>query len=335
MAQVCIGSEQSVAINMPFSVPQGSCAGPVLYNVYCSTLNQYIQEYNTDIKGYADDTLMSVSFKAGVHQEELQSINDLEECLMKTNEWMCHNRLKMNPDKSEFILFGNKQQLLKCVSTELSVNGSTIPAATEINFLGVCLDTELDMKKQILEVCNKTSKILYCIRKIRPFLTIETCKSLVVSLVISKLDYANSLYICLPESTIQPLQKIQNMAAKLCLNRKKFDSNTECFCILHWLPIKARVEFKVCVMIFKCLHSTAPGYLTELFQFKQYPRFTRQSLDSSKLDFKPTNRKTYGDRSIAVAGPVIWNKLPSHIRDCEDEKIFKKLLKTNLFTRYL
>ena len=76
---------------------------------------------------------------------------------------------------------------------------------------------------------------------IREYLYVDTCHTLVLGLVMSHLDYANSLYQGLPEVTLRKLQMVQNMAAKLVLNRDRLSSATEAKKELHWMPIRYRV----------------------------------------------------------------------------------------------
>jgi hypothetical protein len=71
--------------NLPFSVPQGSCAGPVLYNIYVSTLQQDIEQHGMELLGYADDQLTYKTFKAGNKEAENLTISSLEECLKNIN----------------------------------------------------------------------------------------------------------------------------------------------------------------------------------------------------------------------------------------------------------
>ena len=96
------------------------------------------------------------------------------------------------------------------------------------------------------------------------FLSRKTCEKLVISLVISHLDYANALLVGLSKLTLDQLQQIQNMEAKMVLNKKKYDSSTRCLEELHWIPIKYRIEIKVLTLVFKCLHNQVPSYLRDV-----------------------------------------------------------------------
>ena len=93
---------------MECGVPQGSCCGPVLLNVYVHTLDNYITDVNK--LGYADDHGLYTSFNANNRDEEHHSIAILE----NVTEWMAINKFKINNTKTEAILFGNLVKLKKC-----------------------------------------------------------------------------------------------------------------------------------------------------------------------------------------------------------------------------
>ena len=102
---------------------------------------------------------------------------------------------------------------------------------------------------------------IHRIRIIHSYLDKYTCESLVASLVTPHLDYGNGLLIWATDTVTGKYQRIQNIAAKLILNRAKTDSATKVHYELHWLLIKARIEYKIFLLVFKCLHNMAPKYL--------------------------------------------------------------------------
>ena len=114
-----------------------------------------------------------------------------------------------------------------------------------VKYLGVRIDCHLNLQHFIAIKCKTAMYSIIKIRNIRKSLTVEVAHTLVLGIVISHLDYANALYINLPDVDINKLQRIQNIAAKLVLGSCKYDSATECLHYLHWLPVRKRIQFKV------------------------------------------------------------------------------------------
>ena len=135
-----------------------------------------------------------------------------------------------------------------------------------------------------------------------------------MALVLSHLDYANSLLGGLLKTSIAKLQRIQNIAAKVVLNKGKYDSATSCLATLHWLPIKYRIEYKIITLVYRSLHNMAPPYLTRLVSYYTPKRRGLHSEeDTSKLEIPQTTKKTFAARSFSVLGPTLWNTLPSKL----------------------
>ena len=97
------------------------------------------------------------------------------------------------------------------------------------------------------------------------------------------------------------------------------------------LPVSYRCQFKILLIVFKCIHKLAPTYLCKRLTLK--PKRGLRSDNKLVLDIPLTELKlkTYGDRSFSIAGPTLWNKLPSDIRLSESLDIFKQKLKTHFF----
>ena len=148
------------------------------------------------------------------------------------------------------------------------------------------------------------------------------------------LDYVNSILIGLPKASIRQLQRVQNMTAKIVLQRNKFASSSKCLEELHWLPIQYQINFKVITLVFKCIHRLAPSYLEELIKIKRLRRQgLRSEQETRQLEVCRSTRHTFAARSFRVRGPTLWNQLPEHIKKIEYYLTFKKHLKTFYFRR--
>lgn len=122
---------------------------------------------------------------------------------------------------------------------------------------------------------------------------------------------------------------------QLILNRRKSDSSKQALYDLHWLPIKARIQFKILVYMYNCRVGNAPPYLSDLLIPKVQKRSLRSSSSSVDSYEVPFNKcKTFSDRSFSTIGPKLWNDLPLNIRQCSSVDSFKKHLKTHFFRDY-
>ena len=170
------------------------------------------------------------------------------------------------------------------------------------------------------------------IRRIRRFLDHKTLHTVVQALVISRLDTGNALLYGAKSKDLDRLQSLQHKAAKLIFYAARLDSPTPLMHNLHWLPVRDRIKFKLCLYIFKCLHESAPSYLTELLSYRTRSSgpITRSSMDTSLLNTHISKNRS-GDKSFYSAGPALWNCLPRTIREATSVATFKKSLKAHYY----
>ena len=155
----------SSKLALPFSVPQGSCASPVLFNLYISTLYQRLQDQGSgsEVIGYADDTSVYKSYPADIAGKESATVKGLEVDIELTKKWMAENRLKMNDTKTEYIVFGNNVQLAKCHHQGIRIGKENILKSNMIRLLGVHLDMQVSLKEHIKMKSAKAAYNLHTI----------------------------------------------------------------------------------------------------------------------------------------------------------------------------
>ena len=319
--------------DLTVSVPQGSCVGANIFNLYCSPLQDIVPD-GLQLSGFADDHSVRKTFKAGNTNEEIDTISKLESCLLSIKQWMDQARLKMNPSKTEFIYFGNTSQLHKCTTDSINVAGDLILRSDVIRYLGVWLNATLNFKLHITKKCKAAMANFIRIRGIHHLLTEEAASSLVLSLCVSHLG----LLQCCPiwstrHNHKQDAESSEYVCTCLVLRRTKWDSATACLAELHWLPIRQCITFKICVLTYKLLHRQGPRYLQVLLQYKHNinNRTLRSNLDQSLLLIPHTKCKTFASRSFSVVAPTLWNHLPRGLRESNTLLSFKHDLKTHLY----
>ena len=196
--KVSVHGEYSKEHQLPFSVPQGSVAGLVLYNAYASMLQEVVQPL-INLHGFADDHTITDSFRPDCNTEaEGNVIRSLEGCTTSIKWWMDENRLQMNNAKMDFILDGLRQQLMKCQSNNILGNGETIQWSSCIRYLGALADDRLSFTQHITNKCRTAVWNLQKLKVIRSVLTEYVCKTLAGALVMSHLDYANTILTDIP-----------------------------------------------------------------------------------------------------------------------------------------
>ena len=125
---------------------------------------------------------------------------------------------------------------------------------------GVIFDSHLDMHSHITSTSWSTMYHLQRISSIHRGAT----ETLIYAFISIRLDYCNSLLTGLPSCKLDCLQWVQNVAARILTFTRRCEHIRQVLYSLHWLPVSARIEFKVVTITFKCLHGMAPEYATEL-----------------------------------------------------------------------
>ena len=143
------------------------------------------------------------------------------------------------------------------------------------------------------------------LRTVRRALSKETSKLLVHALIISRLDYCNSVFNNVAAVHLHPLQSVLHAAARLVVQMKKYDYITaDIRDYLHWLPVNYRIYFKLCALMYKCLHRTASVYLSDMCTLisTNPTRSLLRSASSGDLIVPRTRTVTY---ALAVSLSVV------------------------------
>ena len=269
-----------------------------------------------------------------LHQP-IDCCNEIAECIESVERWMRSNRLKLNSDKTQFMWLGSKQQLAKIETECMQIGEHCIKFSTSAKNLGVTFDPELKMDLHVNNITRSCFFQLRQLRSIRRSLTMEATKTLVHSLVSSRVDYCNSIFYGATNAVLRRLQSVLNAAARLITNTRKFDHITPVLRDqLHWLPIRQRIIFKIATFVRNSLHGRGPIYLSRYCIPISVigARAHLRSAARGHLATPRTRTRRFGPRSFRVSGPAVWNSLPEDIANPElSLEHFKTGLKTHLF----
>ena len=238
---------------------KGSYSSTNLFTCYSSLIDNQINN-SIVLNGFADDH--------SIHK------TNLEETVKQIKCWMDTMHLKLNSDKTEYILFRSQAQPKKISPEPLNAHGNLIEIGKVVMYLGGFLDQQLNFKQHIKEKVKKKKTMTNLIKicAIEKYLTVQTFTMLVLRLYITNLNYANTILCGLPKSTLGKYQTIQNMC-QIHLNRNKYSSSSLALRELHWLPIEQRIKYKILTSTLKCITGTTyPEILTRAHQHKKNRR---------------------------------------------------------------
>jgi hypothetical protein len=178
------------------------------------------------VHAYADDTQLYLSFKPDGATNELDVICALQNCIKDIRTWMTVDKLKLNDGKTEFLIIGTAAQLKKVNISSIVIGQDNVPVVLCARNLGVWFDNNLNMSHHINKTCQSVVYHLHNIRCIRKFLSYEDRKSVVQALIMSRIDYCNSLLFDVTDVHLSKLQRLQNTAARLICSIPKHDHIT-------------------------------------------------------------------------------------------------------------
>lgn len=202
-------------------------------------LTAIIRESGFVAVSYADDTLIVVSLASDVDQ----TAKKVKSCMSQIKQWMPSNCLKLNVDKREVMLLGSDANVWTPEWWPDSL-GNCLSPVQKVRNLGVTLDSKPTFDAQASKLTSAVWYILKMIRKLLPYIPLDTRKTVVTALALSRLDYGNALYTGAQVQIMAELQRLQNAAARLVLDIPKHDPIAHRLEHLHWLPIPKRVVFK-------------------------------------------------------------------------------------------
>ena len=223
---VQIGTSKSKQTPLIFGVPQGSVLGPVLFTLYVQPIVAIFKKHGLTYHIYADDKQLYIFGK--VNQIPML-IDSSCACIKESKSWMTGNKLSCNDDKTEMMIISS--EVLPPLQVQL--DECTVITNSKVKNLGVIFDQTFSMSNQVQSLCRSLNFQLKKIGHIRNYISESVATKLVTSLILSRLDYCNSLLANSTDELIYPLQKCQNNAARLILRGNKRDHVTPLLRQLH------------------------------------------------------------------------------------------------------
>ena len=330
--RVVIGQSLSEPKALQFGVPQGSILGPLLFILYTTSLADLLDAHGVQYHFYADDTQIYIEIG-----DVVDTKGKIAMLMHDIKIWMLMRKLKLNESKTDILLV--KGGLRVDIETEfgtLELGDLQLHPNSSAKNLGVTFDSRLDFKHHInnlVKSCNYHIRNLYAVRY---YLNKDTLLGLIHSLIFSHVDYCNSLFLGLPNYLLKKVQTILNKCARLIFSLPPRTPTTRYLIELHWLPIKARIEFKICLIVYKAIKFKQPKYIVDMLaSTATRPQVSLRSSDDPYRLHEPraVNERAFAERSFAYAAPRLYNKLPASVKKQSTVQSFKTHLKSFLFSQ--
>ena len=141
-------SEQHV---LQYGVPQGSVLGPLLFTCYTTPLGQLVLQHGISRHFYADDSQLYVAFRHAPQDREAK-LASLQQCISDIRVWMKCNKLKLNDDKTELLVFSKKQHLAEYSKMTITIGSASVARSDHARNLGILSDSHMTLEKH--NICN-------------------------------------------------------------------------------------------------------------------------------------------------------------------------------------
>ena len=152
------------------------------------------------------------------------------------------------------------------VPQPMHIGDTDVDFSDLVKNLGVALDSNLSMHQQVTNTCTAAYIELRRFSSICQYLTVDATKTLVSAFVFSRLDYCNALLSGILQYLLDRLQRVQNAAARLTVKVSKSDHIAPILHLLHWLPVTARIQYKIYSLCYSSLSHSSPEYLYRLLR---------------------------------------------------------------------
>lgn len=322
---VQIDDAKSQLLRIDKGVFQGSKLASTLFLIYINSI------FNLPLNGklflYADDIALVYG------EADITNLKSkIEYDLNVLDIWFSNHFLKMNTNKTNYVLFHGKTKLdyFTSPSLRINLNGKLIQRVDSFKYLGFWIDEELNFQTHIKHIKSKIIPMTFAIRRIRPFISEATAKKLYFAHIQSHLLYMNPFWNIANDSQINSLAVAQRKSLRNVFNRYSYSPSSELFSE-QILPLCQLNQYNLLLLAFKITHDLLVNNV-ELKLISQVHSYNTRQRNHFYVEKSHTR---YGFSNFFTRGLIAYNNLETRIKNIHTIARFKRELKSLLLEEYL
>ena len=323
---VSIGTYKSDDLCITHGVPQGSVLGPLLFFLYINDFSNCCSYF--DFHVFADDTNL---FCANSSPRVLEYL--INDNLKRVSLWLHANKLSLNIDKTNFIIFHPRQKVIT-YQVRLHIASEQLKQVKRIRYLGVHIDSYLTWKYNLQHITKKIKRSVGILAKIRHYLPISILLQLYYTLIYPYLTYAVTTWDNTYAITLKPLITLQKKAIRL-ISFSEFRAHTSpLFAHLKILKFSDLIFLNNALLMYDFHENNLPSVFHDFFTPESSVHKYNTRLASKDSYYISKVRTNYGKFNIRFVGAKVWNSIDESFKSKRRNQ-FKKLVTSNILNTYL
>ena len=316
MQCVKINNHSSGLLNVLSGVPQGSVLGPILFNVFFNDFFYFFEKEN--VHNYADDNTLSC-FAETIPE----LVSYLESDSYVAISWFLSNKMIVNPDKFQALIIDKRKS--DHSNIKLCIDNVIVKSSNTVKLLGVCIDQKLNFDEHITNICRSAANQLSVLQRLGQYLTFEQKEILVNCYFYSNFNYCPLVWTFSYEKHLRKIDNLQKRTLRLLYN-DYYSSYEDLLNKSHKFTMDVNRKKHLAIEIYKTINNLNPCYMKNIFKIRETNRPIRDQYKLN-LSVQSHNQVTFGEKSLRILGPKIWNSLPLHVKAAENLNQFKMFLK--------
>ena len=310
--RVKVGNSFSDWFELNSGVPQGSVLGPLLFNIFLNDLLWFTKD--CEVCNFADDTtLFACDKNVYTMTDKLEKSSDV------AIQWFSMNYFKLNTDKCKLIVCGHKGRPIT-----VRVGDSVLQPDTTVKLLGVTIDKNLNFSEHISKLVSKANSKLFVVRRGLNMLNFSKRRDLLMSFVQSQFSYAPLMWMLCSKTDNKKINKVHFKFLQMLYDDQS-STYVELLNEYGEFTVHQRNTQKLMIEMFKAKNELGPSLLSDIFIKSKYKG---PVLRSNKDFYRPNiNTHKFGEKSLQNIGNIIWDLLPSQLRELTTLSQFKTQIK--------